>query len=64
MLGFMSGLNLMKSETGKQYFDLGTSSRDEQWAYLLEACRRNPSQDVSYAVANIVVEKMRVIRAR
>jgi len=61
MQGFASGVNAMKSEAAKQYFDLSTISRDEQWAYVLDFCRRNPSQDFSHAVVQMIVHRLRLI---
>ena len=59
--GFVSGANAVKSEAEKEYFDLDTITRDEQWAYVLDSCLRNPSQDVSHAVSDMMRRKLRII---
>jgi hypothetical protein len=51
----------MKREFQKQYFDLSTISYDEQWAYVLDFCRRNPEVDFSHAVDDMMVKRVRLI---
>jgi hypothetical protein len=60
--GFASGLNAMKAEKDKTYFDLSSISVDEQWAYVLDVCRRNPSLDIAHAVDDMMVHRMRLIK--
>jgi hypothetical protein len=60
--GFMSGVNVVNREDSKRYFDLSAVGRDEQWAYVLEFCRRNPDRDISRAAEDLLV-KLQVIPA-
>jgi hypothetical protein len=64
MQGFVSGANALKRETDKSYFDLGSISRDEQWGYVLDFCRRNPSVDFSHAVSDMMVNRLRLVHVR
>jgi hypothetical protein len=59
--GFASGVNVVKEAMQKQYYDLDTISRDEQWAYVLEYCRRNPNKDFGQAVDDMITRRLRVI---
>jgi hypothetical protein len=63
MQGFVSGANAIKIEATKEYFDLSTISYDEQWAFVLGSCRRNPSQDFSRAVEDMMLHRLRTLRA-
>lgn len=58
--GFMSGTNAVMREYRKKYFDLGTLNRDEQWVYLFDFCRSNPTQDFSHAVYDMMFNRLRI----
>jgi hypothetical protein len=58
--GFVSGSNATMKEIRNKYFDLGTVSRDEQWAFILESCRRKPTQDISHAVYEMMFARLRI----
>jgi hypothetical protein len=57
--GYISGANEMLRETTKKYWDIDSVSRDEQWSYLLNYCRRNPQQDIFRGVQEIIQKRLR-----
>jgi hypothetical protein len=57
--GFISGTNLILREKTKRYYDIDTISRDEQWSYLLDFCRRNPQKDIGRGVLEMMVKRLR-----
>jgi hypothetical protein len=61
--GFMSGVNVVKREDSKRYFDLSAIGRDEQWAYVVEFCHHNPDRDISRAAADLMISRLRLISA-
>jgi hypothetical protein len=62
MQGFTSGVNAVKIGSQKLYFDLSTISYDEQWSYVLDFCRRNPSVYFDHAVDQMMVDRLHVIQ--
>lgn len=63
MQGFMSGANVMIREAQKKIYDLDTISRDQQWAYVMEFCRRNPDRNISRAVEDLMLRRLRIMPA-
>jgi hypothetical protein len=57
--GFISGANLILREKTKRYYNIDTISRDEQWSYLLDFCRRNPQKDVGRGVLEMMMKRLR-----
>jgi hypothetical protein len=53
--GYASGVNAIKAELRKNYFDLSTISLDQQWAHAVDFCRRNPGKDFSEAVQDMML---------
>jgi hypothetical protein len=60
--GFLSGTNLILREKTKRYYDIDTISRDEQWSYLLDFCRRNPKKDIGRGVLDMMVTRLRTVQ--
>jgi hypothetical protein len=63
MQGYVSGANAVKINSEKKFFDLSTVSYDEQWAFFVESCRRNPGQPIFAAVEDMMLHRLRVIPA-
>jgi hypothetical protein len=61
--GVNTGANADKIEDQTIYFDLNTISLDEQWAYVLDVCRRNPNLDLSQAVVDMLTTRMPLKKA-
>jgi hypothetical protein len=61
--GFMSGMNAGKADTGF-YFDLSSVSIEEQWAFITEYCRQNPSKQIVDAVIELVSKRLQPRKLR
>jgi hypothetical protein len=55
--GFASGINILKIQVEKKFFDLATVSVDEQWAIVVAYCRRNPTRLISHAANDLLLQR-------
>jgi hypothetical protein len=63
LLGFASGVNSVKDAYSKQYYDLSRIGGDEQWAFVVEYCRRNPNSNIAAAAEDMMLHRLRLIAA-
>lgn len=56
--GFISGINVMKLQLEKKFFDLASISVDEQWAFVAAYCRSNPTKSIDHAVDDLIWKRL------
>jgi hypothetical protein len=56
--GFVSGINVVKLQAEKRFFDLASIDVDEQWAFVVAYCRRNPAKSISHAANDLIFRRL------